>query len=253
MSLFSKVKKAKTEAVEDRVGTGFVVHDTAVYPAQMIRAYGITSDRGSLGVVFEMNLFKDENNPDKATRYNETLYVTDALRNNFYEAKDGKKYMNSGWLIADALAMFATEGEVGLDELETEEIFIQKKKDGKDVNVTAELYPELNGLEFNVAILKISKPQQKQVDGVWKDTEDMREVNEISKVFDAEGFTLLEWQNELEAPVFIEQWEKQWKGKVKTVKPKVTETKRTGGGGRASSAAASKPARTSGRPSRFTK
>lgn len=255
MSIFKKVKTAKTEEVADRVGGGFIVHDTAVYPAKLIRAYGITSDRGSLGVVLEMNLFKDPNDDTKATRYNETLYVTDQNQNNFYTStKDGKNYMNTGWLLVDALALFATDGEAGLAELDTEEIFIKRTKDGKEVNVKAEAYPEMTDLEFNVAMLKVSKPKQVQVDGKWQDTEDMIEVNEITKVFDAEGFTILEWQAEQAEPVFIDKWEKQWAGKVKTLKAKITETKRTGGSGRSSAGGSSRPAgRTSARPSRFTK
>lgn len=255
MSLFSKVKKAKTETVEDRVGGGFIVHESGVYPARLIRAYGITADSGSLGVVLEMNLFNDPNDETKSVRYNETLYVTDKEGNNFYTSKkDNKNYMNTGWLIVDALALFATDGEAGLENLDTEEIFIKRKKDNKEINVAAEAYPELKDLDFNIAILKVIKPKQQQVDQKWVDTEELIEVNEISKVFDAEGFTLLEWQEEIAEPVFINKWEKQWTGKARTIKPKIVETKRTGGSGRAASAGSSRPAaRTSARPSRFTK
>lgn len=261
MSLFAKVKQTKTEAAKDTVG-GFVVHDSGVYPAQVIRMFGVKAESGAIGVTLELNLFLDENMPEQATRYNETIYVTNSDGENFYtSSKDKKNYTNSGWLLIDALALFATNGEAGLaDDLETEQIFIKRKVNDKEVNVETELYSELTGLDFMVGLHKIQKPASKKVDGKWVEDAEADPVteNRIDRVFNEEGFTILEIEKELDEPKFIDEWEKTWKGKMKIQKAKpVAATSRTGGAGRQAAATRGNtsraPARTSARPSRFTK
>lgn len=259
MSLFKNVKQTQTEAAKDTVG-GFKVHESGVYPAEIIRMFGVQADTGSMGVTLELNLFLDENNPEHATRYNDTIYVTNSDGENFYESKkDGKKYTNSGWLLIDALAIFATNGEAGLGELETEDFFVKKTVDGKETNVKTEQYPEMAGLNFNVGLLKIQKPASKKVDGKWVEDASADPVtsNTIDRVFNEEGFSLLEWEAEAEEPKFIEEWEKAWKGKTKIQKAKATPTTRTGGNGRQATAtrggASRAPARTPVRQSRFAK
>ena len=260
MGLFSNVKSStKTEKVTDRVG-GFVIHETGVYEATLRRMYASKADSGSLGVTLELDLFTDPNS-DKTTRMTKTIYVTNSEGENFFiSQKDNKQYMNSGWLMIDAIANFATDGEAGLAELETEEVFIKRTVDGQETTVTVEGYPEVADLSLNIGLMKVNKPVSKKVDGKWVDTEEMRDENEIERIFNEEGFTFLEWEaNQLDAPEFINKWEKEWKGKTKTIKPKVAKTSRTAGGrqpaarGGAARGAAAAPARATGRPSRFTR
>ena len=254
MALFDKVKSAKTEKTEDRLSGGFKIYPSAIYDAILKRMYAITSDKGSIGVTLELDLYTDPDS-DKTERMTKTIYVTNSNGENFYE-KDGKNYLSNNWLMADAIAVFATNGEAGLSELETEDVFIKRTVDGKEMSITAEGYPEVAGLELKVAVLQVSKPKQKQVDGNWADTDEIVETNEIDRIFDADGFTLIEWEAEKEAPEFINKWEKTWQGKVKTIKPKVKQTTRTGGAGRSAAAARTTRGGTgnaTGRQSRFTR
>lgn len=252
MSLLAKVKQSKkVEKVEDRVG-GFTVHPTNVYDANIVRMYSYKTNGGSIAVVMEADIYPNPDE-DKTSRYNQTFYVTNAQGENFYTSKDGKQHMNSSWLLMDAIALFATEGEAGLGELETEEITIKLSRDGKDVHEEVESYPEVEGLEIKLGIQHINKPKSKKVDGIYVDIAgETVDTNEVNRVFDKDGFTILEWQAELKEPEFIDKWLKTWEGKTRTVKPKATEkTERTGGTGRTASART--PARSSGRGSRFTR
>ena len=255
MGIFNKVKSTdKVEAAKDTVG-GYTVHETAVYPAKLARMYAHTADSGSIGVTLELDLFT---NPDseETKRMTKTLYVTNSEGKNYYEDKNGKNQMNTNWLMADAIAVFATNGEAGLGELETEEIFIKRTRDGAEVTEPVEAYPEVAGLDLNVAIMKVEGPKQKKVDGKWKDTDEIQLTNEIDRIFNEEGFTLLEWEaGTLDEPEFINKWEKEWKGKTKKVKPKASTTsERTGGSRTAARGGATRtPAARTGRPARFTK
>ena len=255
MGLFDKVKTStKTEEVTDRVGGGFTIHESDVYDAVIKRMYAMTSDAGAIGVTLELDLFTDPES-DKTTRFTKTVYVTDSEGNNFYSGKEDKKYMNSGWLLIDAIAVFATDGEAGLGELETEEVFVKRQKDNAEITVTAEGYPEATDLEIKVGILKLNGPKQKKVDGKWVDTDELQDSNELDRVFNVDGLTLLEWEGEKTNPEFMAKWVKQWQGKTKAVKPKTAPTAKTGGSGRNAGATrgAGKPERTTNRPSRFTR
>lgn len=253
MSLFTKVKSAKTEKAEDRLG-GFVVHPSNVYDAEVVCMYGVKSDKGSLGVTVELDLFLDPDS-DKPVRHTETIYVTNQNGENFYESKkDNRRYMNSGWLLVDAIALFATNMEAGLGELETEEFHYKRKKDGKEISVKTESYPEVVGLALQVGLLKVVKPKQIQVDNEYVDvdTGETTESNTIDRIFNEEGFTIIEWEAEKEEPEFIDKWLKTWEGKDKIVKPKIANrSKRTAGNDRANNARRA-PAST-GRNPRFTR
>ena len=250
MGLLSKVKSTKTEKVEDRVG-GFQVHPTDVYDALLERVYAYKTDGGTLAVVVEAEIYPNPDS-DETKRYSQTFYVTNGDGENFYTDGQGKKRLNSSWVIIDSLAVLATKGEAGLAELDTEDITIKLKRDGKEVNEDVESFFELEGLECKLAIQHVNKPKTQKVDGKWVELEgEFSDSNEVNHVFNDEGFTALEYEAELAKPEFMEKWLKQWKGKTRTVKPKAKEaTTRTGGTGR-SGAGARTPSRSSGRASRF--
>ena len=235
MGLMGKVKSAKTEKTEDRVG-GFKIHPTDVYDAVVKSMYASKTDNGSIGVTLELDLFLDPNS-DKTTRFTTTQYVTNSEGENFYiSTKDKKKYMNSSWLLIDAIAIFATDGDAGLADLETEIITVKKRKDGKEINVDVESYPEVEGLEIKVGIVAVNEPVSKKVDGKYVDTDEMRDTNKLERIFNEDGFTLLEWEDGLDKPEFMAKWLKEWKGKTKAIKPKTSNTEKTGGNGRGAAA-----------------
>ncbi len=256
-NILSKVKSSrKVEKVEDRLG-GFQIRPTAIYDAIVNKMYTFKSSGGALAVVLEAGLFLDPNT-DEETRFTQTFYVTNGEGENFYTDSKGKERMNNSWVLVDALAMFATEGEAGLGELETEEFTIKRKDEsGKEVQEIVDSFPEVEGLEIKLALMHVNKPKSQKVDGKWKEIPDeFVEENTVDRIFDQDGFTILEWQAELAEPEFIHKWEKQWKGKVKQIKHKpVTATSRTGGTGRTGASTSartlSRGASGTGRPSCF--
>lgn len=211
------IKTAKgIEEAEDTVGSGGALASN-VYPMKLKNAYLHIADSGSQALATEIEV---EGN--RIIR--PTFYVTTKEGNNYYETKDGKKKYLQGYLIADALAMLATEGEAGIGDLDTEQktITVYDSEKGGEVNKKVDAFVDLIGLEFNGGLLKVVKPKStKNTDGTYTESKtETVEINELDKVFNEDGFTTIELQNGDEEPEFINRWLARWEDKVKTVKPK---------------------------------
>lgn len=220
-----KIKKSKDVQEERDIVGGGGAWDSNVYQLEVVNAYLHTSDEGAQALALEVKT------PEGRTQ-KQMHYVTTKSGDNYYtDSKDNKKHL-PGFLIANALAILASEGEAEIDEFDTEDRIIQvwDSNAGAEVNKTVPVFYDLIGLEFQGGIIKVSKPKSvKQNDNTYKDDpEQIVEINEMDKVFSIDGFTTLELMNETDEPKFIEQWLKRWEGKVKTVKPK--EAAKTRGG-----------------------
>lgn len=218
-----KLNKAKdVDAEVDTLGSGGAI-DSGLYPLTITNAYKYESDKGSQALVLEVKT-------DEGKTMRQMHFVTTQKGDIFYEKQDGSKKYLQGYLIANALAMIMSEGEAGIGDLETEDkiISVYDHDTGGDVNKKVPVFTDLVGFEFVGGILKVSKPKSvKQSDGTYKDSPtETIEVNELDKVFSAEGFTLIEMEEGAEEPVFQEKWSQRWEGKVKTIKPKVEAASR---------------------------
>lgn len=213
---FIKAKKPKNlDKPEDSVG-GFAPLPSDVYPGKVTAAYAVESskeDSQATAIKLEVTL---ENN----RKITNMLWVTGA-DGNIYSEKDGKKKYKQGYLLADSLALIATEGEAGILDLDTEEIIVKVKRDNKEENEKVESFFDLIGAEIQVGVISTVKFKQNFVDGQYIDTEETFTTSEIAVIFNADGFTLNELESEAEEPEFIEEWRKTWKGKIR--EPKVQE------------------------------
>ena len=211
---FIKAKKPKNMGKpEDTVG-GFAPLPSDVYAGKVTAAYAVESskdDSEATAIKLEVTL---ENN----RKVTNMLWVTGA-DGNVYSERDGKKKYKQGYLLADSLALIATEGEAGILDLDTDEIVVKVKRDGKEENEKVESFTDLIGAEIQVGIISTVKYKQNFVDGQYVDTEDTFTTAGISVIFDPEGFTLNELESEAEQPEFIEEWRKTWKGKTREPKP----------------------------------
>lgn len=218
---FKGVKKAKgVEKPKDSLGN-FSNTTTDVYDVVITAAYGLESTKSDAqGLKIEAKI--PELNDRKLFQ---NWWITTGDGEVFSE-RDGKKKYLAGYLKADALALLATEGECGILDLETEEKTIKVKRDGKDVNEVVDSFPDLIGFKLKVAIIDTIKFKQNNVDGNYVEVDEKVHSAEWHTLFDEEGFTANELEQEAEEPEFMEEWLKTWKGKTRDF----TEGKEPNGG-----------------------
>lgn len=233
-----KLKGAKDiEEAVDTVGSGGAL-DSNVYPMKLKNAYVHIADSGAQAMNIEVEI-------EGGRTQRHQLWVSNKDGEIFYE-KDGKKKYMQGYLIADALAMLATGGEAGIQDLDTEEkvLAIYDFDKGQDVNKKVEAFVDLFGLEFQGGLIKHVKPKKSKVGDEYVESEtETVTVNDLDKVFSEEGFTTIELVEEAEEPDFIHKWLSRWEGKEKTSKPKAAAKGRNATGGRSGArTGAAKPA-----------
>lgn len=219
MSSFFKKAKVASDVEDghvDALGGGGGKIPSGVVPAKITAMYGITSDKGALSVQVEAVVTDGEHKDRKI--YNR-LYCVNASGETFYE-REGKKRHYAGFLIADAIALCATEGELGLTDLEEEERTVKVREDGKEVQKRVPMFVDCIGAEINVGLVLANKYKQVNQDGTYIDSDEVIQINEWDHIFDAEGFTVKELLEEVEEPVFIEQWIERWEGKEKALPAK---------------------------------
>lgn len=229
---FFKAKKENIEKPVDTIG-GSAPLESDVYDATIKVAYGDETTNGAQKLVVEFEILKD----GQERKLNKHFMITDKKGKITYESNGVKKYFK-GYLQADALAMFATDLEAGiLDDLETSKTVVS----GKDnTNKSVEQFDELRGLKVKLGIVQTEKWKQVQVGENWEDTDELMVIPEIHTIFDEDGFTLNEAEEDAEEAVFIDEFLKAWKGKVRKA-PEKKQTK----GGRSSSSESGRPSRTS--------
>lgn len=215
MSGFIKAKRAKgIDKPSDNVG-GFGPRPSGVYAGTVKLAYGQSSESSeaqAMNVEIELDAGGKVFGRHWFSGTDGQVYSVDE--------KTGKKKFKAGYLLADALALLATDGEADLFNLDTEPKTIKQKRDGKEVNVKVESFYELEGLKVQVAIIATEKYKQNYVDGDYIETDEIITTSEIHTYFDEEGFTIAEIEEELDEPVFIETFKKAWVGKTRTVAKK---------------------------------
>lgn len=223
MSFFKGVKKAKgiTKPTADTVG-GYTPIPSDVHRVKVTAAYGVLSSKSDAQAVRVELEFADLNKR-KSTQ---SIWITNAEGEVFSEY-EGKKRYKAGYLQMDALALLATEGEVGILDLETEPKIIKVKRDGVEVNEEVESFPDLVGFEFQIGIVDTIKWKQNNVDGTYVDTDETQHEAAWHTLFDIDGFTLIELENEADEPEFIHEWSKAWKGKTRPA-PEKKENKAKG-------------------------
>lgn len=203
MSFFKKVATTQTEQVnQDTIGGAPIT--SGVYPASIVCAYGITSSKGAQGVTIE---FKITEGTFKDRKFVSTQYVTNRNGENYY-AKDGKNYLLPGFMLVDALVNIVTEGG-SLLELEAEDRFIKvyDSEKGAEVEKQVPMFVDLLGTELQIGVLRKEKYKTTQdSQGNYVDTDEIRQVTELDKVFDIEGFTVTELENQVSEPKFIQEW-----------------------------------------------
>jgi len=207
MNLFKKVEGIKEE--QDTLGgSKFGVWDTGVYDVILDSVY---LDE-SMGGAYSMNfVFKTADGKELKT----TEYVTSGKSKgqlNYYIDKNGEKRYLPGYIIANAIA-FATTGKE-LPDLTPEEKIVEVYNYDlkKNVHTKKLVYMDMIGKPLKLGVIKVKefKRVKDNTTGEYVDIDEIKEYNEVAKVFDKDGFTMIEKKSGLTEPEFINKWSEKY-------------------------------------------
>ena len=209
MGLLSKLKEnapaKEIQGETDRIGGS--VLDSDLYPFIIEMAYHKESDKGSHALALKL---KNGN-----LSYNPTVYFTSGTAKgckHYYEANGEQRYL-PGYIVAEAIAQL-TCGQ-GIFDLDAEEkhINLYNFEQKRELPTAVNVFTDLIGKKVILGIHK--KVENKSVanqNGEYVKTADTREVNEIDKVFNEEGFTTPELKANATEPAYMNVWVDKYKG-----------------------------------------
>lgn len=205
--LFGNLSKEGTEATEDRLGGGFKVFDTDAYAAVIKLAYAGESTGGAKSMNYEFEL-------EDGSTYKETVWTTNKQGGNTY-AKDGKKYLLPGYIVADEIALLTAELELTDLEFEEKVINLYDYDAKKEVPTKVQMATELLGKKIILGIQKVLEFKNKKEGDEYVATSDTRETNNIQKAFHYDLMvTVSEAQAGKKEPGFYTAWVEKNKGQT---------------------------------------
>lgn len=198
---------------EDRLG-GFRIHESDIYPAEIVLAYFGESKGGARMMNYEVKL------PD-GSKFSWVEYVTsgrDKGQKNYSE-KDGEKSYLPGYIRANAIANMCAGKDLDKLSFEDKTLKLYNYDAKAEVPTPAKVAVELIGKTVYLGIHKVltNKSVKGMKDGkeAWLRTAETKEENIVDKVFHyPKKLTLSEAVEKAEEPKFFDQWLERHKGKV---------------------------------------
>lgn len=210
MSFLKSLGKAAGKDVQkpkDSLG-GFSLLPSGVYDAKIPLCFIVEADSGAKGIEVHLEI--------EGQTHRETLWITNKEGIPYYVSKrDNSKNYLPGYINANDLCLLVAGKE--LQDMDTEEktVKMYNYEEKAELPTEVEALTELHGQHVAVAILQRKEfKQEKNDDGVYVETDEVRETNIISKFFDPETYQTV---NELEAESsaeFVDKWNKRWKDVV---------------------------------------
>lgn len=227
MSLFGNLTTDGLEESQDRLG-GFKIFETDAYPAVIKMAYAGQSANSKARSI---TLIADLTIGGSTAEYKTDIWITNKEDKNFYVDQDKKHQPLAGFTLVNDICQVTCNGKE-LSAMATQEKVVNiynydsKKDEPKAVPMLVELLgkPVILGIQKQ----KVNK-QKKDGNGVYQDTAEEREVNELVKVFHSPStLTVVEARRGIQVGEFYKNWVERNKG--------VTRDRRTvkdGNGGNA--------------------
>ena len=210
MNIFENLTTEGLEEATDRLG-GPTLFDTDVYTGIVKLAYAGKSAGGahSLTVLLDLD----------GTEYKEVLYVTDKKGNNWFPNKQDpkKKEQMMGFIVADDLALLTTGFPLANQTFEDKVVNIYDYEVKREVPTNVPVIVDMIGKEVSVAIERATENKQaKDSSGVYQNTTETRDTNNIMKVYHADtGRTVSEFKGQVNDPVHRDGWLARFKGKTR--------------------------------------
>lgn len=209
MNAFAKIQVDNSiQQEKDTLGSSFKVLDSGVYPATIKWAYQGESSKGSMFMAICLDINGQE--------HRETLYVTNAKGQTFYE-KDGQRHPLPSYITAESIALLAGKKSLTDLDTETQTIKLYNFEQRQEVPTDVPMLTDLVGKTIQVGLLKeIAFKQVKDDMGNYVDSDETKESNVIDKVFHAtNNKTVPEIRNKTEEAQFITEWSAKWTGEVR--------------------------------------
>lgn len=198
------------EQAKDILG-GYSVLPSGIYEATIKAAYAGESKGGAKNISFILDIDGRE--------HSETIYITSGKEKGckpYYMDKDNKKQPLPGYVTAQAIGLLSAGKD--LNQLSAEdkiiEIYDWEIKDKKKTKVN--MFMDLLNKKIKVGLIHRKQfKQTKGDDGKYHPTTDIREFNEIDKVFRAkDDKTVAEIRAKAEEASFIQEWKGKWDNKI---------------------------------------
>lgn len=245
----SKVKDEE----RDSVGGGSFIWESDTYPVVISEAFPDVSAKGALSLVV---IYK--NKEGKEITQTEWVQSGNAKGNSAtYAVRDnkgkptGERRKLPGLAKADGLCELVADKtleEVG-ENTEKKVVMRWNKDAGGKVEQTVDMLMDLVGKNVIIGVQKIIENKRvKGDDGDYHPTNEIREINEIDKIFDgATGRSLIEIRAQIKDPSFIHTWRDSNRGETINNFTKVAgSTAQTGTPGAPAATQATPPAPTTG-------
>jgi len=195
---------------------GFGPLDTGLYDMTINQAYYTESKGGAVALNLHCT------GPNKES-LKQTLWLTSGTAkggHNYYMDKKGEKQYLPGFVIANAIALLGAKKKIG--ELPTEDKTIMLYNGAPDVKkevpTVVKMVMGLVGKTVTLGIMRqtIDKTKLNDATGQYDPTGDVRDENEIVKVFRAsDGKTVAEIIAKSDTAEFKQKWADKWAGVTK--------------------------------------
>ena len=208
-NLFGDMTTEGFEQAEDRLG-GFQLFETDAYEA-VVKAFYAGKANDAASQAKSITLIADIGGKE----YRETFWITTKEGKNFFLNKQDqtKKVALPGYQTVDDIC-FATTGK-GLNELAFEDkvINVYNAEQKKEIPTNVKMGMAVISQPITLGIQKVLVNKQvKDSNGVYQDTADSREENQLAKVFhSATKVTIVEAKSGKTAE-FYDAWVKKNKG-----------------------------------------
>ena len=186
------------------------VQESDVYDVRIDQAYMYEATSGSMQFVVEFVEM-----PTESFSHKERYTITSGRlkgQKSTYE-RDGKEVPLPSFTKATNLCKLVTGKPITAIDFEKKYVPIYNPETQKQEPTEMDVPMELIGKQLKIGLLKVRENKPVLVNKKWTDGPDEREVNEVEKVFDADGKTLSEQQAGTQA-AFIERWKAKRQGKL---------------------------------------
>jgi len=202
MNFLNKQTDVK-DVTKDTLGGGFT-WDTGLYSVVIDSAYLDMSKGGAANITFGFKTAEGK-------ALSQTIYVSSGTAkgqlNYYIDKKDGSKQYLPGFVTADDIALVTCGVNIGDIEQEEKMVEVYNVELKKKAPTTKPVFMELIGKELQIGIVKLRefKNVLNDVTGKYEPGTEIKELNEIGKIFAEDGRTVVEMRADEEA-AFVTKW-----------------------------------------------
>lgn len=223
MGILSQFSSDGLDKQKETLGGGKQLFSSDVYDATIKVAYMSQSRSGAIAINFEFDI--------NSTPYNETIYITNREKKNYYVTSKNTKAGLPGFNLVNNICRVTLNKELSQladPETKTLSIYDFESRDNKPTEVPVLM--ELLGQKLKLAISN-SKTNKNVKDGSGKyvPSNEIINVNKIEHVFNTNGCNVTEIDKNITEPEFMNLWLNKYKGIEidSTVTPKINSGSNT--------------------------